>query len=515
MNNRKRFTERTGLRKEGRTMKRMKKLMALVIAVALVLAMGVSVFAADHTVTAPTDRANHTYEIYQVFTGTVKDGELTNLKYGLNAVGTTGNAVSQTDMTALDELGDMAGKTNQEKIEAMSPYVNLNSTPIATVGKGAESSVSLPEGYYVIKDTDNSLADPDTYTLYIFKLLDADINIEPKDSTTESHKNIGDTVDASNKITDTDIGKSVPYVLTVKLPSNYADYKDFYLDFVDDMSKGLTLDTDSVKIHYGASDTTGSAITFSAVEGTSYDGGQKYEYKIADLKSVAAASELKANDIVWVTYTATVNSDAVVGEAGNPNKFHVDYSNNPNETGDGHTNSTPDETNIVLTFKTVFNKVDPEGNALTGADFKLEKKVGDAWVDVTELSDGDTNPSKTGDTSGSTFSFTGLGQGDYRLTETDVPKGYNEMSPNPVGFTISATYSIEGDAATISALTGTELDFTPDTSAGSLTADILNQSGAELPTTGGMGTTIFYIVGAILVIGGGILLISKRRMHAE
>ena len=497
-------------------MKNIKKIVALVIAVAMVLAMGVSVFAAEHTVSAPTDRANHTYEIYQVFTGTVDGDQLTNLKYGVNAVGTTNSAVSQADMAALDALGDMAGKTDQEKITALSPYVNFDSTPIATVGKGANASASLPEGYYVIKDTDDSLEDPDTYTLYIFKVLNADVTIDPKDSTTESHKNIGETVDANNKITDTDIGKSVPYVLTVKLPSNYADYKDFYLNFVDDMSKGLTLDTDSVKIHYGASDTTGTAISFSAVAGTSYEGGQKYEYKIADLKTVEAARGLGADDIVWVTYTATVNSDAVIGEAGNPNKFHVDYSNNPNKTGDGNTNSTPDETNIVLTFKTVFNKVDPEGNALTGADFTLEKKVGDNWVDVTTLSDGNINPTKTGSTSGSEFSFTGLGQGDYRLTETAIPEGYNEMSPNPVEFTVSATYSIQGDTATISALTGgTALEFTSDTSAGSLTADIENQSGAELPTTGGMGTTIFYIVGAILVIGGGILLISKRRMHAE
>ena len=90
------------------------------------------------------------------------------------------------------------------------------------------------------------------------------------------------------------------------------------------------------------------------------------------------------------------------------------------------------------------------------------------------------------------------------------------MSPNPVEFTISATYSIEGSEATISALSGgTALDFTADTTAGSLTADIENNSGAELPTTGGIGTTIFYIVGAILVIGGGILLVSRRRMGSN
>ena len=495
-------------------MKHIKKVVTLFLAFAMVLAMSATVFAADHTISAPTNRENHTYEIYQVFTGTVSDGQLTNLKYGENAVGTEGDAVSQTDMAALAALGDMATSTDQEKIAALSEYVNLDSTPIATVGKGSESSASVPEGYYVIKDTDNSLQDPDTYTLYIFEVVSGNITIEPKDSTTTSDKVIGEDPDSTTQITDSDIGKSVPYVLSVTLPSNYADYKDFYLKFKDDMSKGLTLNADSVKIHYGEEDTDGTAITFT--EGTStYTGGHMYEYTVTDLKKVTAASELGAGDKVWISYTATVNNDAVVGQTGNPNTLTVDYSNNPNEIGDGNINTTPPDTNIVLTFKTIFNKVDADNNPLTGADFKLEKKVNNAWVDVTTISeDGTNHPQKTGDYTGSTFEFKGLGQGEYRLTETKTPTGYNEIAP--IEFTIAADYNITvNNTAGITSLTGDSeaIEFTPDTTAGSLTADIVNQSGATLPSTGGIGTIIFYVLGSLLVVGCGIVLISRKRMQ--
>ena len=286
------------------------------------------------------------------------------------------------------------------------------------------------------------------------------------------------------------------------------------------MSGGLTLNTDSVKIHYGEDDTTGTSITLSAVNGTSYTNpaGQKYEYEIEDLKQVEAAAELGAGDTVTITYTATLNDDAVVGEAGNPNKYHVVYSNNPNETGDGNTNETPDDTNIVFTFETIFDKKDGDGNALTGADFKLEKEVDGQWVDVTTLnSENGSSPAKNGSTTETSgeFTFSGLGQGKYKLTETTTSSGYNTIEP--IEFEITAEYEIVSGAGSITFLTGNggSIEFTPDTTAGTLTADIINESGAVLPSTGGIGTTIFYVIGAVLVLGAGILLVTRRRMSAN
>ena len=510
-------------------MKKMKKMFALALAMVLALAMNVTVFAggdtggggdtsAATTHTVSTTSSTHTYEIYQIFTGTKSGDQLTDLKYGENAVGNTGDAVSQTDMTELARIEEATYADDQAKITDLLPFVNLEGTPIAEIGKDKDTSADLAEGYYIIKDKDDSLEDPETYTLYLFKVLDSDLTIEPKSGTTTSEKNIDETT--PTKTGDYDIGSVIPYSLTLTLPDNYADFKDYYAKFVDDMSGGLTLNTGSVKIHYGEDDTTGTAITLTAVSGTSYTdpAGQKYEYEIADLKQVEAAAELGAGDTVTITYTATLNDDAVVGEAGNPNKYHVVYSNNPNEIGAGNTNETPDDTNIVFTFETIFDKKDGDGNALTGADFKLEKEVDGQWVDVTTLnSENGSSPAKTGSTTETSgeFTFSGLGQGRYKLTETTTPSGYNTIEP--IEFTITAEYDIVQGAGSITSLTGNggSIEFTPDTTAGTLTADIINESGAVLPSTGGIGTTIFYVIGAVLVLGAGILLVTRRRMSAN
>jgi LPXTG-motif cell wall-anchored protein len=202
----------------------------------------------------------------------------------------------------------------------------------------------------------------------------------------------------------------------------------------------------------------------------------------------------------------------VIGSAGNPNTYHVVYSNNPNGTGTG---TTPDDKNIVFTYKTIFNKVKEDGTtALTGADFKLEKKVKGAWVDVTKLHTGEgaINPTKTGDDKGSTFTFSGLDDGVYKLTETKTPKGYNSI--DPIEFTISATHVIESDDPKLTALTGTvgaEFTLKPSITDGSLTGNVVNKEGSTLPSTGGIGTTIFYVLGGLLVIGSGIILVARRK----
>ena len=220
---------------------------------------------------------------------------------------------------------------------------------------------------------------------------------------------------------------------------------------------------------------------------------------------------------VVLTYNCTLNNDAVVGKAGNPNTVHLEFDNNPNKCGEGTPGGkTHDDTNIVFTYKTVFNKVDKDKNPLTGADFKLEKKVKGKWVDVTTLGDGTNKPAKTGDTTGSTFTFTGLDDGQYKLTETTTPGGYNTI--DPIEFTITAEHDVKSDNPALTALTGTgdkEFTMTPDLNAGSLSADIINEKGSTLPSTGGIGTTMFYIIGAIMVIGAGVVLISRRRMNVQ
>ena len=181
--------------------------------------------------------------------------------------------------------------------------------------------------------------------------------------------------------------------------------------------------------------------------------------------------------------------------------------------------TTPPDTNIVFTYKVVFNKVDADQKALTGADFKLEKKVNGAWTDVTTLGSGENKPTKAKDslTSGGAtaanakFTFSGLDDGEYKLTETTTPSGYNTI--DPIVFTITAEHDILSDSPVLKSLNGTDgSEFTMTSSEGTLTANVVNKKGSTLPETGGIGTTIFYVLGSILVLGAVILLVTRRRM---
>ena len=135
-------------------MKRMRKIFSLLI-VMVMLGLSVNVFAEEHTVS--TDSDSHTYQIYQIFTGTydAASGQLQDLKYGTNAkTGTADESVSAADMAALAAIEDKLYANDQERIADLLPFVDLTGDPVAEIGKEKEASASLEEGYYIIKDTD-------------------------------------------------------------------------------------------------------------------------------------------------------------------------------------------------------------------------------------------------------------------------------------------------------------------------------------------------------------------------
>ncbi|MBR3326389.1 MAG: hypothetical protein IKG22_03600, partial [Atopobiaceae bacterium] len=263
---------------------------------------------------------------------------------------------------------------------------------------------------------------------------------------------------------------------------------------------------------------TGSKITVDGQEVTlnsAYDNGTIWSYDCGNLKETHP--ELKAEDTIRVEYTATLNTHALIGSTGNKNQHRVIFSNNPTSPSD--LNSSAYDVNVVYTYKAVFNKVNEKEQPLIGADFALEKYIAstDTWVDVTELHTGNdvNNPYKTGDTSGSTFAFYGLDDGRYKLTEIVTPAGYNTI--DPIEFEINATHT-DGDVPELTELSGTDGDsFTmeSDVTLATLTSTIKNQPGVVLPASGGMGTTLLYVVGGILVVGSAVALVVKRRAQAE
>ena len=496
-------------------MRKVKKLLGLLLAAVMVLAMGTTAFADEktHTITAPNN--GHTYEVYQIFTGDYSEGDnsqkvLSNVKWGKNGTGTQGDNVSEEILTELKN----ANGSDTEQLAVIKKYAKLqNSDKFGTVTYG--SPLEVPSGYYLIKDEDGSQEnEQDSYTLYIVQVVGENITIAPKAGVPESEKKVDDKNDSNTTedeeswqdSADYDIGDHVPYQLTATLPDNVSNYTSYTLKFVDTMSRGLTYDADSAEVFVNGKSAGKLEPTSANYSGDDdrYTDGTVLTWNFDNIK--AAPYNAGNNAVITIKYTAKLNNNAVMGSAGNPNKMHIEFSNNPNGEGTG---KTPDDTNIVFTYKVVVNKVDEDKKPLAGAQFTLQKKQANgSWEDI---------GSATVSENQATFTFSGLDDGDYKLSETKTPDGYNDIAD--IVFTITAEHDIVSNDPRLTSLTGDtttgEITFTPNTSNGSLTTDVENKSGAELPGTGGMGTTIFYVLGAILVLGAGGLLIVRRRTDSE
>lgn len=488
-------------------MKVMKKFTAIALSLAMMLVTSISVFAAGNstfTITAPA--TNHRYEIYQIFTGDLSDGVLSNVKWGQNGTETEGDAV---DDAILQELANVAGDTDAEKLAVITKYANLSSTPAGTVTN--RSTYAAAAGYYLIKDVDNSVTENDVYTTYIVQVV-GDVKITPKSNVPNFEKKIKDTNDSTGDTSgwqdsaDYDIGDEVPFKLEGTVAANYNDYKTYYFAFHDVEEKGLTFNKDSVKVYVDDNEiTSGYKVVTSTTDECTF------EVVFNNLKEIAA---VKAGSKIRVEYTSELNDKAELGSQGNVNKAKLEFSNNPNnEQGSTpDTGKTPWDNVIVFTYKVVVNKVDEENNPLTGAEFTLSKK----------LSNGSTKEIAVVKSSDRTsFTFSGLDDGDYVLTETKTPDGYNTIAP--ITFTVTADHKIvwEGEDRTqiLTSLTGNtatgSLTFTANADNSELATNVVNKKGITLPSTGGMGTYLFYIIGGLLVVISVVLFVVKKRMEYE
>lgn len=509
-------------------MKKMKKVMALLLSLVMVLAMSVVAFATEggsttsgtYTITAPATR--HQYEIYQIFTGDLHEGTLSNLKWGKNGKETEGTAVAADVVTALTGV---TGKSFNEILAVVEPYANLNSTPIATVTNG--ETYEAVAGYYLIKDKDGSVTGTDSYTLYIVKVV-GNVTIDPKSDVPSFEKKIKDTNDTEGTTTgwqdsaDYDIGDDVPFKLEGTVAANYAQYKQYYFAFHDKEEEGLTFNKDSVRVYV---DNTEIKEGYTVVDNPA--DGCTFEVVFNDL--MAAAKEYKftvnGGSKIRVEYTSKLNEKAKIGKEGNVNSASLEFSNNPNQEQGGtpDTGKTPWDNVIVFTYKVVVNKIDSSQKPLAGAAFELSKKVNDeytrvALVNATQNTEGKYTLSNETVTK---FEWKGLDDGDYMLTEVITPAGYNTIAP--IKFTVNADHTItwegENRNTILTSLTGNaatgDITFTANDDKTELATNVVNNKGSELPSTGGMGTTIFYVVGSILVLGAAILLITKKRMSAR
>lgn len=500
----------------------LKKLLGYIVTMAMVFTLtGVGIGAVHaenttYTITLTGTATGHTYEAYQIFTGDLKtndNGEkvLSNVKWG------TGVTYSGTKSAAdvAKALGEKENIENKMTIDQLIGNLTLT-TPVKTVTSAKNSTVidKLAAGYYLVKDKDTTQANTsDAYTKFIVQVV-GNSEVKVKSDVPTVEKKVKDKYDTDGTTSewqdsaDYDIGDDVPYQITGSMPGNIGDYKSYKYVFTDTMSKGLTFKEGSAKIMIGTTDLTKKFTENVTTNDT--DGATVVTWTCNNLKAdeiKTAGVELTPTTKVVVTYSAELNKDAVIGSAGNPNTVNLTYSNNPNDGGEGETGKTPDDKNKVFTYKAVVNKVDQDKKSLKGAGFTLQKNVNGKYTDVKSFTAGEAT----------TFEFTGLDDGDYKLIELTTPAGYNTI--DPIEFTISATHQETSDDPQLLTLSGDvksgEATFTADTTAGSLTTDVVNKPGSQLPETGGMGTTLLYVLGGVLVaLAAAYVIYTKKHEKA-
>lgn len=502
--------------------KAMKKLMAALLAVAMVCAMAIPAFAAkgEPVTNSDVSLTNHSFEAYQIFSAKLDSGKLTDVTWG---EGVKGDdllvALNATpDFTNCKNASDVAEKLatfNAEKATKFAAFVAEKY--LSTTKTEGTGTITLPSaGYYLIKDVTPVEGKYDASNLTLLLVSGAE-EVTPKVKTDipTLQKKVQDKNDSTGETTgwqdsaDYDIGDIIPYQLTATL-GNVSNFDTYYVEFVDTMQHLTYNNITSVKVDdriLNAGDYT-----------SSWDSTSKtLKVSIDNVKAYGATNGSK----IIVEYTATLDSDAVIGSTGNPNEAHLIFSNNPNGQGKGQTK--PDK-NIVFTYKVVANKVDEHDQPLTGAAFALYKKLpavpnpkdgtsyimegDDAYAPVKELNVGANG--EVEDKTLTTFEWTGIDDGDYMIKEIITPAGYNSIEP--IKFKVEANHETLSDDPQLLELKGGD-DFTGEVSTGALTTKIENRMGSTLPGTGGIGTTIFYVVGGGLMVAAAILLITKKRME--
>lgn len=533
-------------------MKHVKKLLSAVLVLVLALTMVLPVAAEGETtysIKIQNDKTGHTYEAYQIFAGDLSTDTngaaiLSNITWGSGVDATKAQATFGDANTKADALNESNAKEFATQVSAClatsaTGTANTQVDYILSNGNPAKGYVisNLEPGYYLIKDMDDSLDNKaDAYTAYILEVV-KDVEATPKSDVPTAEKKVQENsekydIDGGyrpgyNDVADYNIGDTVPFSFYSTVPdmSNFATYK--YI-FHDDMSDGLTFNQDSVKVHINNSEiNSGYKVALKA-------DGNGFTVTFDDLKTVA-----NKDDKIRIDFTATLNENAAVGLPGNPNTMTLEYSNNPNDSNDT-TKGNPD-TVIVFTYEIDVNKVDGENHdlKLEGVQFKLYKEVPgeeEGADPVKEYVTVNTNGKVTGWTTnkeadgttlttanGGTFAVSGLDDGTYFLEETQPKDGYNTLA-QPVKLEIKATtnngqeWTDKDPGTALTALTlKTTIDpehestSTGDVASGKVTTTVENYTGATLPSTGGIGTTIFYVVGGILVVGAAVLLIAKKR----
>ena len=482
-------------------MKLTNKLAGILLALAMVLGIAATAFAEGETgsITINDAAVGQTYTIYQILDLESYNNEAGAYAYKattawntfINSVAIKGIYVEvdaqgyvtwkgDADAAAFAKLAQKYAKdnriANQGSVTATTTTVSFN---------------GLDLGYYLVDTTLGTLCSLDT--------TNPDVVMEEKNEVPTNVKTVEeDSTGAWGATNDADIGQVVNFKSTITAQPGAENYV-----FHDKMSEGLTY-TGDAKIYTDEAMTQELAagnymVNANPTDSDTFDITFTQDY----LNTITAATKL------YVKYSATLNENANVGNDGNPNESKLSYGEINQETGKPGSTTPPSETNTytwdVDVFKYTMNGETEK--ALAGATFTLSKNAdgsnpialvseGNNVYRVEKTNETDTVTEITTDATGK-FTIKGLDADTYYLTETAAPAGYNKLAA-PVTIVIGENGVVNG---------------TTEAPQGVDEVKVLNQSGTELPSTGGIGTTIFYIVGGVLVVGAVVLLVTKKRMN--
>lgn len=502
-------------------MKRVKRVLALLAAFALVLAMAVPAFADEVTYKITINNSVGTYEAYQIFKGDLAGNVLSNIEWGTGV--TEAGKTAFGKMTAAEVAKTLDNETAAKAFATkISGYLD---TTAAVEGKTEITGLSA--GYYLIKN--KTVNEGEAYTDFILQVVN-NVKITPKGQKPTLDKQIKHNESGQwGAVGDNQIGDTVEFRTITTVP-NTTGYTKYDYTIYDEMSTGLTskVTNDSgITIKIDDGEELGRDYYTVTVDSTN---ANNFSVKVDILKAIKEGKIEEGNSL-YTYYTGVLNEDANVYDKGKQqNTAYLQYSNNP------HDNNTKGETPHVTvydwTFKMNVQKIDgaDKEKELKDAKFVLSKN---GAVDLGTISE-DGTPANTekliklvydsanstycvataSDTDTTTYVMTagnitikGLDDAvDYYLYETKAPAGYNRLT-EPVKFKITATYNSADSCPAVLTKVGDEAAVT------GLKVSVENNAGTTLPSTGGMGTTVFYVVGGGLMAVAVVLLVTKKRME--